>query len=143
MNVLFVCTGNICRSPMAEHLARELSDGDDLTFSSAGTATHARVEPSAGTVEVMAEIGVDVGEHRSQSVWDVGEWADVIYALSREHRDAMVERWPDRAAEIHLLPPDGASIDDPYGLELDEYRRVRDEIEAAVRARGETGWAPT
>ena len=127
---------------MAEHLALKLSDAGDLTFASAGTSTHVRVEPSAGTVETMAEVGVDVGEHRSQSVWDVGEWADVIYALSWEHCDAMVERWPDRAADIHLLRPDGESIDDPYGLELDEYRRVRDEIEAAVRTRVETGWAP-
>ena len=125
---------------MAEYLARELTPGDDVTFTSAGTATHPRVEPSPGTVEVMAGIGVDVGDHRSQSVWDVGESADLIYALSAEHRDAMVERWPQRSEAIRMLRPDGESIDDPYGLELDDYRRVRDEIESAVRARAEGGW---
>ena len=125
---------------MAEYLARELTPGDDVTFTSAGTATHPRVEPSSGTVEVMAEIGVDVGDHRSQSVWDVGESADLIYALSAEHRDVMVERWPKRSEAIRMLRRDGESIDDPYGLELDEYRRVRDEIESAVRARAEGGW---
>jgi len=125
---------------MAEYLARELTPGDDVTFTSAGTATHPRVEPSSGTVEVMAGIGVDVGDHRSQSVWDVGESADLIYALSAEHRDAMVERWPQRSEAIRMLQPDGESTDDPYGLELDEYRRVRDEIESAVRARAEGDW---
>jgi protein-tyrosine phosphatase len=142
LNVLFVCTGNICRSPMAERLARQFTADDDVRFTSAGTATHPRVEPSAGTVEAMAEVGIAVEDHRSQSVWEVGDAADVIYALSGEHRDAMLRRWPDRIDDIHLLRPDGESIADPYGLGIDDYRRTRDEIEAAVRARVEAGWRP-
>jgi protein-tyrosine-phosphatase len=70
----------------------------------------------------------------------VGDAADVIYALSAEHRDAMLRRWPDRDDEIHLLRPDGESIADPYGLGIDDYRRTRDEISAAVRARAAEGW---
>lgn len=125
---------------MAEYLARELTPGDEVIFSSAGTGTYRGVEPSGGTVDAMAELGIDVAGHRSQSVWDVGQAADVIYALSAEQRDAMAKRWPERQADIQLLRHDGESIDDPYGMKLDEYRRVRDEIEAAVRARAAAGW---
>ena len=125
---------------MAEYLARELPSGDDVVFSSAGTGTYRGVEPPTGTVEAMAELGIDVTDHRSRSVWDAGESADIIYALSSEHRAAMVKRWPERAATIHLLDPEGRSIDDPYGLELADYRRARNEIDSAVRARAEAGW---
>ena len=88
----------------------------------------------------MAELGIDLAGHRSTSVWEDGNAADVIYALSAEHRSAMVVRWPGRADDIHMLRPDGGSIDDPHGMELADYRRSRDEIADAVRARVETGW---
>jgi protein-tyrosine phosphatase len=140
LNVLFVCTGNICRSPMAERLARELTAGEADTFTSAGTATHPRVEPPAGTVQAMEEVGIAVEDHRSRSVWEVGDDADVIYALSAEHRDAMLRRWPDRGDDIHLLRPDGRSVADPYGLGIDDYRRARDEIAAAIALRVAAGW---
>ncbi len=88
----------------------------------------------------MAELGIDLAGHRSTSVWEDGNAPDVMYALSAEHRDAMVVRWPGRADDIHMLRPDGGSIDDPYGMGLADYRRSRDEIADAVRARVETGW---
>jgi protein-tyrosine-phosphatase len=138
--VLFVCTGNICRSPMAEYLARELEQEDEISFVSAGTSTHSRIEPSEGTRHVMDQLGIDLRSHRSQSVWEIGADADVIYALSREHLDAMTARWPDRADAIHLLRIDESSIADPYGLDLDSYRSARDEIAAAVRERAARGW---
>ncbi len=142
MNVLFVCTGNICRSPMAERLAARATDDESITFSSAGIGTHGRARPSSGTVAAMAEIGIDVSGHRSRSVWDTGEDADVIFALSFEHRLAMLDRWPHRGGDIHLLRPDGKSIADPYGMMIDDYRATRDEIDAAVRQRAAQGWAP-
>ena len=125
---------------MAEYLARELEQDDEISFASAGTSTHSRIEPSEGTRQVMDELGIDLNSHRSQSVWEVGADADVIYALSREHLDAMTARWPDRANTIHLLRIDEGSIADPYGLDLDSYRSARDEIEAAVRERAARGW---
>ncbi len=125
---------------MAEYLARHLTPGHDIVFWSAGTGTQPRVRPSSGTVTVMTELGIDLAGHRSRSVWEDGDAADVMYALSAEHRSAMVARWPGRADDIHMLRPDGGSVDDPYGMELADYRRSRDEIANAVRARAETGW---
>ncbi len=125
---------------MAEYLARHLTPGHDIVFRSAGTGTYPRVRPSSGTATVMAELGIDVAEHRSRSVWEDGDTADLIYALSAEHCSAMVVRWPGRADDIHMLRPDGGSIDDPYRMDLADYRRSRDEIANAVLARVETGW---
>lgn len=125
---------------MAEYLARELEQDDEISFASAGTNTHSRIEPSEGTRRVMDELGIDLSSHRSRSVWEVGADADVIYALSREHLDAMTARWPDRADAIHLLRLDEGSIADPYGLDLESYRSARDEIEAAIRERAARGW---
>ncbi len=125
---------------MAEYLARQLTPGHGMVFSSAGTGTHPLAGRSSGTVTVMAELGIDLAGHRSRSVWENGDAADVIYALSAEHHSALVARWPGRADAIHMLRPDGGSIDDPYGMELADYRRSRDEIADAVRARVETGW---
>ncbi len=125
---------------MAEYLARALARDDEISFASAGTNTHSRIEPSDGTRQVMKEIGIDLGDHRSQPVWEVGADADVIYALSQEHLDAMASQWPDRADDIHLLRLDGASIADPYGLDLESYRKARDQIEVAINERAATGW---
>lgn len=125
---------------MAEYLARDLSDDESVTFASAGTGTRPGAEPSTGTRTAMAEVGISLDGHESRSVWQVGDQADVFYVLSSEHRQALVDRWPERAGEIHMLRPDGGSVDDPYGMELDDYRRSRAEIEAAVRARNEMGW---
>jgi protein-tyrosine-phosphatase len=128
---------------MAEHLARALSPDDDVEFSSAGVGTHGRMTPSSGSTEVMAELGLDISGHRSRQVWEVGPDADVIFAMSAEHRDAVVDRWPDRADSIHMLRPDNGSIEDPYGMAIEEYRATREEIEAAIRERIATGWAKT
>ncbi len=137
-----MCTGNICRSPMAEYLARELTDGDEIKFSSAGVGTIGGAHASLGTTEVMAELGIDVSEHRSRTAWELVDTADVIYVLSIEHRAALTDRRPDLTGSIHLLRPDGGSIDDPYGMAIEDYRLTREEIEAAVRNRIATGWGP-
>ena len=126
---------------MAEYLARSQSLGEDVEFSSAGTGTRDGNEPASFAVDVMAEWGIPIQDHRSRSVWELGPAADVIYALSEEHRDAMVSWWPERGGDIHLLRPDGRSIADPYGQDAEAYRRARDKIAAAVRERIATGWA--
>ena len=138
--VAFVCSGNICRSPMAEYLARSTATDGDIEFVSAGTTAPVGHPPSAGAILVMAELGIDIGGHASADVWEVGPRADRIYALSREHLSSLRRAWPDRAHWIHMLRPDGASIDDPWGCGEAVYRSIRDEIAEAVAARRAEGW---
>jgi len=128
---LFVCSANICRSPMAEYFARSLVAGAD--FSSAGTMTAGSRPPSMGAVAVMAEVGIDLTGHRSRDLWSLDLADAVVYALHGEHLAQLRSLRPDATAM--LLDPEGRSIADPYGADLDAYRRARDQIHAAVQAR--------
>ena len=84
-HLLFVCTGNLCRSPMAEYLARDRLADDTVTFASAGTAAMPGRPASEATVRVMREIGIDVSAHRSRDVWELADTADFVYALTTAH----------------------------------------------------------
>jgi arsenate reductase len=127
--VLLLCTGNSCRSQMAEGALRELA-GDRFEAESAGT-TPARVNPTA--VRVMAEIGIDISEQRSKSVVEMlGEQFDFVITVCDRARDTCPV-FPGGAAKLHW------SFDDPaaaYGSEeerLQVFRRVRDEIVSSVK----------
>src|SRR6202044_1349980 len=89
-NILFVCTGNICRSPMAEGLFRHLvADRKDVRVASAGVHASPGQPPSTYSVEALAEIGIDISRQRSQSLTDdLVARADLIFAMTRGHLEA-------------------------------------------------------
>ena len=129
--VLFLCTGNSCRSQMAEGWARALRS-DAVEAYSAGIETHG-LNPDA--VQVMAEAGVDISSHRSKRVADLMdvEFDYVVTVCGHAHETC--PRFPGPAQVIH------AGFDDPPKLAADaktdeerlgHYRRVRDEIRAFV-----------
>ena len=132
IKILFLCTGNSCRSQMAEGWARELKS-DVIESYSAGTEIHG-LNPNA--VKVMAEAGVDISDHKSKTVTDleVREFDYVITVCSDADRNCQI--FPGNAIKIHH------GFDDPPRLAksakteeeaLSHYRRVRDEIKAFVK----------
>jgi protein-tyrosine phosphatase len=145
--VLFVCTGNTCRSPLAEVLAtdlvgRELGVAPDrvlahgLGFASAGTGTLPGMPASEGSQRAADEVGLDLTAHQSQPVApELLRRADLVFCLAQSHRRALLAEAPEVAPKVQLLRPDGRDIGDPYGGELPIYRRTRDEIRAALAAR--------
>jgi len=144
-SVLFVCTGNSCRSVMAEGLMRkrlyELGK-NDIEASSAGTMAVNGMPPTDETVKVMEESGVDVSEHTSKGVTsDMIRRSDLILTMEPSHRDSILRMVPQAAAKTHLLkeyqsvskiPQGSFSVRDPIGKPIEYYRSTRDEIAAEI-----------
>lgn len=131
IRILFLCTGNSCRSQIAEGWARHLK-GDDIEAYSAGIEKHG-LNPNA--VKVMAEAGVDISKHQSQTVDElpVREFDYVVTVCGHANENCPI--FPGKAKVVHV------GFDDPPKLAADakteeealgHYRRVRDEIRAFV-----------
>lgn len=128
-NVLFLCTGNSCRSQMAEGLGRALK-GDKFEFYSAGTKKHG-LNPRA--VKVMAEIGIDISGHESNTTDEIPQRMDFVFTVcSDAHENCPY--FPGGTI-IHTGFDDPPRLTKDYSDEeetLNVYRRVRDEIKEMV-----------
>jgi arsenate reductase len=133
LNILFLCTGNSCRSQMAEGWTKHLK-GDVINCKSAGIETHG-LNPMA--VKAMAEIGVDISQHKSQLVDDfLGEpWDYVITVCGHAHETCPM--FPGRVKIVHVGfedPPALAKAETTEEGVMVHYRRVRDEIREFVKS---------
>ena len=127
MNILFVCTGNTCRSPMAEgYLRSKLIDG--VTVLSRGLASDGS-PVSLNSKTAMAEVGIDISSHISRQITDSDiNKADKIICLSPSHRAVLLSAGVP-SEKLFVL---GNGISDPFGGDISVYRRCRDEIFASV-----------
>jgi protein-tyrosine phosphatase len=136
--IIFVCTGNTCRSPMAEALMRAALPHDKrekYLISSAGTNAIDDRPPSILASEAMNELGLDIDGHKSRALTSVMiDKADLILALSEGHLQSIHATFPGAAGKTFLLTEysgldkNTAGIQDPYGGDIDTYRSTRDEI---------------
>ncbi len=137
MKILFLCTGNSCRSQMAEGWARHLK-GDDIEPYSAGIEKHG-LNPRA--VQVMHEAGVDISGHESKTLDDLGDIAFDYVITVCGHAHETCPRFPGDARVIHAGfddPPKLAAGETDTERALDHYRRVRNEIAEYVRGLPDT-----
>ncbi len=145
MKILFVCTGNTCRSPMAAALMRRELDKRgrlDIMIESAGLAAFGEpANPNA--VQAVSELdekyAQPLRQHRSRSVSaHLLEQADLIAVMSKSHAAAIVGRGVN-PEKVHILSAiGGEGIGDPYGGDIDIYRLTRHQLEKAVACLADT-----
>src|SRR6187455_749496 len=139
--ILFVCTGNVCRSPMAEGLFRHAVAGrNDCRVLSAGLGAMDGQPPSAYAVQAMKEIGIDISRQRSRMLTaDLVQQADYIFGMTHSHVDTVTLLYPQAAEKTFLLREFDDTLDtfekdisDPIGGSYDVYLNCRDQIEQGI-----------
>jgi len=135
--LLFVCTGNSCRSVMAkglmEKFVSEAGLAEKVHIDSAGTSTFAGIGAAPNTVSVMGEEGVDVSGHVGKNIHkDMLKRSDIVFVMEKAHKDFIVNIMPEMKDKIRLLR-EGQDIPDPIGRSLEEYRNVRKVIKEEVQ----------
>jgi glycine hydroxymethyltransferase len=136
--VLFICTGNVCRSPMAEGLLRQMTD-EDFEVASAGLGAGRGQPPSAHAIDVLREEGIDISGIRSQPVSaDLLREADYIFTMTRDHLDMLLLLFPEMASKARLLRFDDAAkggrpdVTDPIGGTRGTYEACKEDIKRAM-----------
>jgi tRNA threonylcarbamoyl adenosine modification protein (Sua5/YciO/YrdC/YwlC family) len=138
--IVIVCTGNTCRSPMAETLLREqlrqkLGSEDAVRVLSAGVAAGVGSGASPQAVEVMGARNLDLTGHSSRPLDDaVMNVADLILTMTRGHRAAILAAWPNMQERVHTLRRDGGDVTDPVGMPVECYQSCSEQIDQELSA---------
>lgn len=143
--IVFVCTGNTCRSPMAAAIARLILDergggadgGVEIVIESAGVATGDGLPASPEAVSVVAELGGDLRSHRSRRLTrEIIEKADVVLAMTEAHLARARELAPEWVGRMSRLDPAG-DVPDPIGGPVSVYRETAEHLRNVIGARFE------
>lgn len=139
MKILFVCTGNTCRSPMAEGILKSMAKERnlDIKVGSAGVSVLPGDRAARNAIKTMADLGLDISKHSSSQMnYELAEEFDLILTMSNSHRDIILSEFPQTREKTFTLMDyaygNNGNVIDPFGGSLDMYEKTRDEIYEAL-----------
>lgn len=137
--ILFVCTGNTCRSPMAEVLfTNRMGPDSEWEATSAGIYAGNGSPASTNAMAALRELNMDLSQHHSKPLTaELVEAADLIVTMTAGHRFQILQDFPEVGNKVCLIKSFGTSkvpadISDPFGGSLNIYKNTRDEIDQAL-----------
>ena len=145
--ILFVCTGNTCRSPMAEYLCEKLLaehlscpaetlEQHGIVVLSAGVAATEGQPANANAVDVLSDDGIDLSKHRSLQLNETYvRFADYIFTMTRNHREKILSAWHNVDSRLYVLRADGGDIADPIGSSTAAYRVCAEQLRLEIDRR--------
>lgn len=131
MNILFVCTGNTCRSPMAAALFNKIATEKelDVRIESAGIFAEEGAPASAEAIVVMKGYGIDLLGHHAQPLnTELIEKSDIILTMTTAHKMLLQQSVPDKVFTVMEYAGLDGDISDPFGCDVEEYKECADEL---------------
>lgn len=143
VRILFICTGNVCRSPMAHYyaqkLANESSKPELYYIESAGINAYDGDRATDSAIKVMNKYNVDLSKHTATNIANSGIMeSDYVITMTNLHKRILIEMFPEKKDKIYTLRelvydnPEYLDIDDPWGYNLDIYEDISKQIIEAV-----------
>lgn len=135
INIIFVCTGNTCRSPMAEAILRS-KQNSEITVKSAGVFADNYSEASKNTLKVLSDEGITLNHQSSMLTRDHIDWATYIFTMTNQHKNLIAERFPDAIEKTFSLKEFVEDVQydvvDPFGGPVTIYRQTYEELNQLI-----------
>lgn len=139
-NILFVCTGNTCRSPMAEAIFKHLQKNGRFNVRSAGVFALDGQKISENAKKVLEEKGIHVEHSASKLTEEHIDWATYVFTMTKDHKNILCQFFPKAAEKTFTVSEfvvgkdeEIRDITDPFGSSVETYRKTREELEQLLQ----------
>lgn len=140
MKILYICTGNTCRSPIAEAITKQMNL-ENVSVRSAGIFAAVGQDASPLAKQVLKENQIEFQHQASQVTKTDVEWADLILTMTKSHKQMLVQQFPGIEEKVftlkHYVDETDGDIIDPFGGTIDTYRETFNELQQLIVKLGE------